>query len=177
MSLAEVLIATRKAQGMTQEGLASAARVSQAALSRYEHGTREPEKDVLTRLAEALRVTERFLLTAGQYRGAMAVDAHMRRRATARATVWRHLEARLNKYRMHSFLLFEQVSMQATNQVPTFDPVDTPPATAARLVRMQWRMPVGPVADLVQWLEAAGVMVIEEDFGTARVDGDRKSVV
>jgi Zn-dependent peptidase ImmA (M78 family) len=171
MSLAEALIASRKAQGLTQEELASAVGVSQAALSRYEQGTREPDEDVLPRLAEALGVTQRFLLTAGYYRGAMAVDAHMRRRSTARASVWRHLEARLNKYRMHSFLLFEQVSLQATNQIPTFDPVDTPPATAARLVRMQWRMPVGPVTNLVQWLESAGMLVIEEDFGTSRVDG------
>jgi Zn-dependent peptidase ImmA (M78 family) len=39
------------------------------------------------------------------------------------------------------------------------------------LVRMQWKMPVGPVRTLIQWLEAAGCLVIEEDFGSARVDG------
>jgi Zn-dependent peptidase ImmA (M78 family) len=36
---------------------------------------------------------------------------------------------------------------------------------------MQWRMPVGPVYDLTGWIEAAGCVVIEEDFDTARVDG------
>jgi Zn-dependent peptidase ImmA (M78 family) len=36
---------------------------------------------------------------------------------------------------------------------------------------MQWRMPIGPVRSLSAWLEAAGCLVIEEDFGTTRVDG------
>ena len=39
------------------------------------------------------------------------------------------------------------------------------------MVRMQWRMPIGPVRGLVRWLEAAGCLVIEEDFGTTHVDG------
>jgi Zn-dependent peptidase ImmA (M78 family) len=32
-------------------------------------------------------------------------------------------------------------------------------------------MPVGPVRHLVRWLESAGCVILEEDFGTARVDG------
>ncbi len=43
------------------------------------------------------------------------------------------------------------------------------------MVRMQWRMPSGPVRDLVGWLESAGCVVIVEDFGPmtggGRVDG------
>jgi IrrE N-terminal-like domain len=85
---------------------------------------------------------------------------------------WRKLEARLNMYRLHARYLHEEVLLRAEQCVPTFDPIDVPPADAARLVRMQWRMPVGPAQTLVQWLEAAGCIVIEEDFGRAtRVDG------
>ncbi len=36
---------------------------------------------------------------------------------------------------------------------------------------MQWKVPVGPVRSLVGWLEAAGCLVIEDDFETGRVDG------
>ncbi|MGH3763554.1 MAG: ImmA/IrrE family metallo-endopeptidase [Pseudonocardiaceae bacterium] len=32
-------------------------------------------------------------------------------------------------------------------------------------------MPIGSVSHLIRWLEAAGCLVIEEDFGTTRVDG------
>ncbi|MFI6296886.1 helix-turn-helix domain-containing protein [Nonomuraea sp. NPDC050790] len=169
--LGEVLVTARRACGFTQEELATAAGVTQAALSRYENDLREPEPDVLARLAAALGVTETFLAAAGRVHGGMAIDAHMRRRLTAKPTVWRQLEARLNMYRMHARLLFEEVSVRAEQRVPTLDPVDMPPSDAARLVRMQWRMPIGPVRSLTRWLEAAGCLVIEEDFGTSRVDG------
>jgi Zn-dependent peptidase ImmA (M78 family)/transcriptional regulator with XRE-family HTH domain len=169
--LGEVLTTIRRARGLTQEEVAIAAGVTQAALSRYENGMREPEGEVLDRLATTLGVTRGFLAHAGQYRGGMAVDAHMRRRQTAKATVWRQIEARLNTYRMHASLLFEEVSLHSDQHVPTFDPIDVLPVTAARLVRMQWRLPIGPVRSLIRWMEAAGCLVVEEDFGTSRVDG------
>ncbi|MER7577387.1 XRE family transcriptional regulator [Streptomyces sp. NPDC126514] len=170
-SLGEAITTARRALGITQEELAEAAGVTQAALSRYENDLREPEPEVLTRLAPALGVTVPFLKGAGSVRGAMAVDAHMRKRATAKATTWRQLEARLNMYRMHVRHLMEEVSLRAQQRVPTFDPIETDAADAARMVRMQWRMPIGPVRSLIRWVEAAGCVVIAEDFGTTRVDG------
>jgi len=169
--LGEVLETVRRARGMTQEELAKAASVTQAALSRYENDQREPDEDVLVRLAEALGITVGFLRHASRARGAMAIDVHMRRHATAKPTVWRQLEAQLNVFRMHALQLFEEVSLRSEQRVPTFDPIDTDPTTAARLVRAQWRMPTGPVRDLSRWLESAGIVIIEQDLGTARVDG------
>lgn len=169
--LGEALMTARRARGLTQEELARAAGVTQAALSRYENDQREPDEDVLTALATALGITPEFLRRAGRLRGAMAIDAHMRRQATARPTVWRQLEAKLNMYRVHARHLFEDISLQAEQTIPVFDPIDVAPEAAARMVRMQWRMPAGPVHHLCQWLEAAGCLVIEEDFGTSRVDG------
>jgi Zn-dependent peptidase ImmA (M78 family) len=169
--LGEVLETTRRARGMTQEQLADAVGITQAALSRYENGMREPEPEVVAQLARALGVTTRFFEHAGRARGAMAVDAHMRRRATAKATTWKQWEARLNVYRMHTSLLFEEVALRADQHIPRFDPFDTDPSEAARMVRMQWRMPIGPVKDLVSWIEAAGCVVIMQDFGTPKIDG------
>lgn len=169
--LGEVLETARRAQGMTQEQLAARAGVHQAALSRYENDLREPEADALERLAGALGVTPGFLQHAGRARGGMAMDAHMRRRQTAPPGVWRQLEAKLNLYRWHTSQLFEEVSLKAEQHVPTLDLLDVAPEHAARLVRAQWRMPAGPVRHLAAWLEAAGCVLIGEDFGTSRVDG------
>jgi Zn-dependent peptidase ImmA (M78 family) len=171
MNLGEVLVTARRARGYTQEELAEASGVTQAALSRYENDLRDPEPDVLVRIAQALGVTEAFLQRASRIRGGMAVEAHMRRRQTAKPTLWRGVEARLNMYRMHARLLFEEVSLHADQQVPRFDLFEMTPSDAARMVRMQWRMPLGPVRSLIRWLEAAGCLVFEEDFGTARIDG------
>jgi Zn-dependent peptidase ImmA (M78 family) len=169
--LGDLIITARLARGLTQAELAAMIDVTQPALHRYEYGLRDPEPEILARLAKVLGVTQEFLEHAGRVRGAMAVDAHMRRRATEKATTWRRLEAQLNEYRMHASKIFEQVSLRADQVVPTFDPEGTAPNDAARLLRMQWRMPVGPVRGMVDWLEAAGCIVFIEPFGTPRVDG------
>lgn len=167
----EALVTVRRARDLTQEELAELVGISQGALSRYESDLREPEPEVLEKLSAALGVTPRFFERAERMRGAIAIDAHMRRRATAKATDWRRQEAKLNVYRLHVQQLFEEVSLRSTLRVPSFDTVDTLPSAAARMVRMQWRMPVGPIRNLAAWMEAAGIVIIEEDFGTARIDG------
>jgi Zn-dependent peptidase ImmA (M78 family)/transcriptional regulator with XRE-family HTH domain len=170
--IGEVIETARRAKGWTQEELAERAGVTQAALSRYEHDLRTPEPDVLERLAKALGVTPDLLTAGARIEGGIAVTAHMRRRKTARATTWRALEARLNMARLHARHVFEEVSMQADRRVPTLDPDEISPAHAARLVRAQWRLPVGPIRGLVDWMESAGIVVIADDFGAAaRVDG------
>jgi Zn-dependent peptidase ImmA (M78 family) len=95
----------------------------------------------------------------------------MRRRKTAKPSDWKRLEARLNMQRLHARRLFDEIAVRTEQRIPSFDPVDTDAASAALFVRMQWRMPTGPVRSLTQWIEAAGCIVIEEDFGTAGVDG------
>ncbi|MFT4189795.1 MAG: XRE family transcriptional regulator [Aeromicrobium sp.] len=170
--IGEVLATARRARGMTQEELASRAEVTQAALSRYEHDLRTPDEEVLARLARALGVTPQLLQRGGRIEGGIAVGAHMRRRATAKATVWRELEAKLNMLRLHTAQLMDEVAIRTDRQVPTFDPLEVEPEAAARMLRAQWRMPVGPVHSLSAWLDAAGIVVIAEDFGpSARVDG------
>lgn len=166
----EALETARRAAGITQQELAATAGVTQAALSRYESDLRDPDQATLASLAQALGVTPELLEHAGRMPGALAAEAHMRRRATAPATAWRRTEARLNMLRLHASHLFEEVSMRADRTVPTFDPFDVAPHEAATLVRMQWRMPIGPVRSVISWLESAGVLVVQEPLGR-RVDG------
>lgn len=170
--IGEVIETARRAKGWTQDELAERAGVTQAALSRYEHDLRMPEPDVVERLSSALGVTSALLLSGTRMEGGLAVSAHMRRLKTARPTVWRALEARLNMARLHASQLFEEVSMRAERRLPTLDPDAVSPTDAARFVRAQWRLPVGPVRGLVDWMESAGILVIADDFGaSARVDG------
>jgi Zn-dependent peptidase ImmA (M78 family)/DNA-binding XRE family transcriptional regulator len=170
-TLAEALETARRAKGLSQEQLATRAGITQEAVSRYESGRRLPQPDVLARLAVELGVTPAFLEGIDRIKGAWAVDAHMRRRASAPATAWRRLEARLNMLRNHARYLYEEIDIRAEQTMPIFDPLFTDAADAARMTRMQWRMPVGPVSSVTAWLESAGCLVIDEDFGTPRVDG------
>src|SRR5262249_30188320 len=138
--IGEVLTIARKSRGMTQAELAEAVGLTQAAINRYEAGERDPDEMIVAALADALAV-KRLLRHGDRFRGALAVDAHMRRQKTTKASLWRRLEARLNLLRVHASFLFEEVSLRSEQQVPTFDPEFTRPEDAARLVRAQWRLP------------------------------------
>lgn len=168
----EVLETARRARGMTQAELADLAGITQAALSRYENGLREPEESHLEAIAAALGITPKLLLRGDRMTGGIAVAAHMRRRASAKVTVWRSLEARLNMLRLQTLLLRGEVGLASDLQVPSFDPAIDSPEHAAASLRLQWRMPVGPIRSISAWMEAAGILIFEEDFGAAaRVDG------
>ncbi len=174
MSLGEAIVTLRRASGLTQQKLADRAKITQAALSRYENELRSPDAATVATLAKSLGVTAEFLQRAERAEGAFMIDAHMRRRATAKPTVWRRLEAKLNVYRQHLEAITETVDLVPRLSLPTFDPMEYAPDEAARMVRMQWRMPAGPVRGLARWLESAGCLIVAEDFGSTgggRVDG------
>jgi len=171
----DILRMTRRAAGKTQEDLVEElhGRITQAALSRYESSLREPESDeILDALARALGVTARYLRAGETTFPMISATAHMRRQKTVTPAVWKDLEAQLNVHRVHWTLLVEGIDIAPQQQIPTFeDPSDTAPEDAAVFVREKWRMPLGPVENMIGWLEAAGAVVVVEDYGTDRVDG------
>ena len=170
MSLGEAITTARRARGLTQAELAERVEITQAALSRYEHALRIPSDLVLAEIAEELGVTPGLLNHADRVEGAIAITAHMRRGATAKATIWHCLEAQLMLYRLHVTHLFDEIELRTSLTIPWLDPFDYDPATAARIIRMQWRMPSGPVRDLTGWMEKAGCTIFGSDFETSRVD-------
>lgn len=167
----DVILVLRRAADITQEELASRLAITQAALSRYENDLREPDDEMIEKLGEALGVTAQFLRHEFRMQGAIAADAHMRRQKTTKPSDWKRVEARLNAVRMHSSYLLERVPLQPQNHVIQVDPDEQAPDQAAAMLRAAWRMPIGPVRNLIRWVESAGVIVIEEDFGTHRIDG------
>ena len=107
--LGEAVRTARIAAGLTQEQLSEQAGITQAALSRYETGMRQPDEQALAQMAGVLGVTGRLLRRAGSIEGSAAVDTHMRRRAAAPAKAWRRVEAQLNILRVHLNQLLEAI--------------------------------------------------------------------
>lgn len=134
--IGDVILTARRAAGLTQGELAERLGMTQAALSRYENDLREPDDDIVDRLSQALEVSPEFLMHPFKLRGAIAADAHMRRQKTTKVTDWKSAESKLNLYRMRSAFLFQRVPMNPSNHIPTFDPDDTTPEDAARLVQI-----------------------------------------
>lgn len=169
--IGDVILVLRRAVDITQEGLAHTLGITQATLSRYENDLREPDEEMLEKIGKALGVTSALLRHSFRLQGAVAADAHMRRQKTTKPSDWKRVEARLNVLRMHSSYLLERVPLQPRNHVIQFDSAEQSAPQAAAMIRASWRMPIGPVRNLTRWVESAGVIVVEEDFGTRRIDG------
>ena len=60
--IAERITKARKELGLNQKELAKKANLTEANLSRYENGLREPKSAVLARLADALEVSTDYLV-------------------------------------------------------------------------------------------------------------------
>lgn len=167
----DVILVLRRASNFTQGELAERLGITQAALSRYENDLRMPDDGTLEKIGEAFGVTASFLRHEYRMKGGIAADAHMRRQKTAKPSDWKRVEARLNMLRMHSSFLLERVPLRSQNHIIQLDPEEQSPDQAARMLRAAWRMPIGPIRNIIRWVESAGVIVIEEDFGTHRIDG------
>lgn len=170
-STGDAILVLRRASDITQEDLAARLGITQAALSRYENDLREPDTAMLEQLGNVFGVTVDLLRHEFRMQGAIAADAHMRRQRTAKPSDWKRIEARLNMLRMQSVYVLERVPLLPQNHVIQVDPDTHTPQEAAGMLRAAWLMPIGPVRHLIRWVESAGVIVIEEDFGTARIDG------
>lgn len=170
-TLGDAITTLRQARGLSQTELAEAVGVTQVALHRYESGEREPRPQILSELASALDVTESFLQHEFRLEGGVAQDAHMRKRKTTKAGDWKLVEARLNELRMTTAYFLHRAPLIQTHTVPDVDMTVCSPSEAAQLTRARWKMPSGPVPSLTPWLEAAGIIIVQEEFPTAKIDG------
>ena len=167
--LGEAIHHVRLSAGMSQTDLASRTGLTQATLSRYENGLREPDAGTLRILATELGVTDDLLTSLPAFHGAVALQAHMRRRGTAKATRWRMLEARLNMLGIQAHRLADVADLRFNSVVPRINPSDLSAAEAARRVRIRWKMPLGPVESMLGSMEAAGCFITKLDFGSPSV--------
>jgi Zn-dependent peptidase ImmA (M78 family) len=81
------------------------------------------------------------------------------------------IEAEVNVYRMHVGRLLQSVDIREC-KIHSYD-VDEygGPINIANTVRALWRLPSGPIRNLVQVVENAGGVVVLYDFRTQKIDG------
>lgn len=160
----------RELTGTTQAALARKIGVSGAAISQFEAGAAQPKPATLQALSEQLGIPEPFFAIP-------LVDTHDGFfRSLRRTAVSARRHARAIAHVAHDVALHAPAADDATKSrsVPGHAlPLDAGRddiEDAAARVRAVWRMPSGPVADVVGLLEAHGVVVIRLPLSTAAVD-------
>lgn len=156
----------REAEGLTQSSLAHTVGISQALLSKIEHGLEEPKDAVVDGIARTCRVPRNFLSQTDEILGESLVDFYHRKRLTLPAKPLKQAHAIVNVVRLETLRLLRNLELTGVTPLPVFPSnIHTDASEVAGLVRATWRLQPGPLPDLVALIEATGVPIVVMDLG------------
>jgi Zn-dependent peptidase ImmA (M78 family)/transcriptional regulator with XRE-family HTH domain len=156
---------------MTQSELAVAIGVTQSKISKLEDGLLPTlSAEDLENLSRVLDRPHHFFMQWGESRAACA--SFYRKKSALPVKLLNRCDARMNIQRIQIEKLVKDAEME-TKSLPRIDPDECigGPVEVARLVRKTWGMPRGPVKNLTELVEDAGIVVVPFDFGTNKLDG------
>lgn len=167
----DMLILAREARGLTQTALAKACGISQATISKYEAGVLDVSDEHVDVLSSALEVRPGFFFQQETRYGFGSACFYHRKRQSMPIQELRTIQAQLNMIRIQVGVLLRGAEVEADNSFFRMDVVEYgPPERIAQEVRTAWRLPLGPIADLVGAIERAGGLVFKCPFGTDKLD-------
>jgi Zn-dependent peptidase ImmA (M78 family)/DNA-binding XRE family transcriptional regulator len=168
----DMLSLARDIRGIKQEDLANKAGLTQGAISKYLGGSQTPSDEDVQKLATALDFPASFLYRYGKRRGTL--DGHIFHRKKAKASVKdiRRIDGHLEIFQFQTGDLLSDLEIEPLFSIPQLDIGDYhgDAEQVAEAVRTLWKMPKGPVNNLIQSLEAAGCFVYMFNFGTDDID-------
>jgi Zn-dependent peptidase ImmA (M78 family)/DNA-binding XRE family transcriptional regulator len=165
----DMIALARESRGMTQSDLARRLNVTQGLISKIESGHVGVSPDMLAELSSILIYPEKFFY---QRFNVYPAGMHFYRcHKTLASRKQLELVARMNISRRHIRELLQAADIDY-KPVPTLD-VDEygSPEEAAKALRHFLRLPRGPVENLTEILEAAGILVVPLDAGTRKFSG------
>lgn len=157
---------------MTQAELAKAAGVTQALVSKLEHGLiTQPSDEVLDGFAIALGFPAAYFRQRDRAIGLPAY--HQRQRLKLGAKPLARIGAIINIRRQHVLRLMRSYEFDIAKPIPQIDLVETglTPEKVAERLRAYWLLPRGPVPSVVDTIEQAGGIVVLTSFHTALLQG------
>jgi Zn-dependent peptidase ImmA (M78 family)/transcriptional regulator with XRE-family HTH domain len=167
----EMLVVARKSRGLTQSALATRLSMQQAHISKIESGVLNPPEKMIKRLPQVLNYKEEFFFWQGKIFGIGTAIVYHRMRQGISTKLLDKIEAQINVYQLHINNLLRSVNIPEC-RIPFYDPDESEgPVNVARAVRALWKLPSGPIKNLVRAIEDAGGIVIPYDFGTKKIDG------
>ncbi|MBF6169093.1 ImmA/IrrE family metallo-endopeptidase [Streptomyces gardneri] len=155
----------REAAGLTQTALAHQVGISQAFISKIENGFEDPTPKLQSDIADACGVPSTFFEQVEGVLGESLVDLYHKKRLTLPAKPLKKANATANICRNEATRLLRTIEFENTAAFPNF-PIHEygAPEDIAQAVRALWRVPAGPLPNLVALIEAAGVPIYIVDL-------------
>ncbi|MGA7564227.1 MAG: XRE family transcriptional regulator [Desulfobaccales bacterium] len=175
-----LLVIARQARGLSQESLSHKIKITQGYLSKIENGLMIPNNDVVKKLSNILDFPISYFYESDRIYGQpLSVHSNnkpfsMTRKQQLGEGVLDIVNAQNNHHIMNISRLMRGVKWyEAELPLPYYDIDEYEGDTQeiAALVRRTWRIPRGPIKNLTEYIERAGILVIWCDFNGAVIDG------
>jgi Zn-dependent peptidase ImmA (M78 family)/transcriptional regulator with XRE-family HTH domain len=168
----KTLQTARLARGFSLKSLGGLSGISAPTISRIESGKREATEQELHSLAEAVSLPWRALTRSlvSEQLGLSAFYHRKLSRAGAKAV--RSIESLCM---LNAVVIKNLIGMIDTPLNQNFISIDLDdakgdPSVAANMVRLAWKVPSGPIDDLISLVEKFGCLVIHTDFNIPEMD-------
>jgi len=166
-----MLTLARESRGLTQSRLAKMTGIPQPDLSKAENKVRPLSPERLETVAEALGYPVEIFEWTDEYLGLGPSGFYHRKQSGLGQTALNRIEAEIGLLVMQLRRLKRSVDIEPAYRFPVLDADEYTPEEAAALVRVTWHIPDGPVENVVQAVERAGVVVVRRDLGTSKISG------
>ena len=160
----------REARGLTQNELAVKSGVAQGTISKIEDSLLSPSDELVLKFEEVLKFPRHFFAIQRRIEWSTAGVGLYRRRVVIPSVVLKQCEAKMNIIKLNIAKLLSAAEPTG-NQIPNIDPDEAGGAIqAAKMTRIAFRLPPGPVRNLTDAVEAAGCIIVPFDFVTRKID-------
>ncbi len=168
----EALIVARESRGETQTGLAAAMGVQQGFISKVENGVYALSADQAEAAGRFLNYPPSFFYESGPILQGKSGCLYHSKRKTVPAKMVNRLDGVMAVRLVNARHLLNGLELIGERSFHQMDPDEYgSPEAVARALRTAWRMPDGPVRDLVKLIESAGGIILMRSFGTQKFFG------
>jgi Zn-dependent peptidase ImmA (M78 family)/transcriptional regulator with XRE-family HTH domain len=168
----DMLKLARDVRELTQAELAIKSGLTQAFISKLEHGLiAQPSEDALGQISKTVGFPPSFFFHRDRAVG--FPHFHFRKRSKLGAKPLARIGAVINIRRQHIAKLLQSYELPVEKPIPQVDLDEsgaTPELIAERL-RAYWMMPRGPVPNMTEVVENAGGIIVQARFRTNLLDG------
>jgi Zn-dependent peptidase ImmA (M78 family)/DNA-binding XRE family transcriptional regulator len=162
----KMMMLAREARGLTQIELAEKAGINRSGISRFEQEFMSFSEETFEQIVKVLGFPKEFFFQKGE----IAPPVFYRKRDKVPAKFLTYIDATVNLYRLNFSRLLEATKIQS----PDFPSLPLSekgtPGEVASALRKIWEMSSGPVSNLIELMEANGIISHAVDFKTDRVD-------
>lgn len=156
----------RESRGYTQTELAIKMDIPQGNLSRMERDELGVKDEHLDKMCAILNYPKDFFY---QRNHICTTDTHYRKTITIDQKTKLKAEALMNIYKFNVEEMLK--SLDVKNNIPVIKDQYDSPEQIAKYVRSYWKIPRGAIDNLSKVVEDNGILVIQVDFETEKIDG------